>query len=79
MPKVIGNPICFQGHTACFAYKNGSCTILTETDFRKDKVCPFFKNRDLVEKERERSYQRLMDIGAYVLIEKYMKNRGTDG
>ena len=36
--------------TRCFAYKNGSCRALQDTDFGK-KPCPFYKTVKQNEKE----------------------------
>ncbi|MCM1275502.1 MAG: hypothetical protein NC299_09060 [Lachnospiraceae bacterium] len=36
----------------CFAYKNGYCAILVNTDF-SSRVCPFRKTEKQLNKERE--------------------------
>lgn len=37
--------------TRCFAYKNGSCRALQDTDFGK-KPCPFYKTTKQNEKQK---------------------------
>ncbi len=39
-------------HPNCFAYQNGGCSILKNTNFRKG--CPFFKTQAQFDEDRAR-------------------------
>lgn len=40
------NPACPENRTDCFASWGNKCRILTDTDFRDGKPCPFYKNKN---------------------------------
>lgn len=51
------NPICDNLGTAdCFAKKEGRCTCLDNTDFKKHKNhrCPFYKSKEVYEEQKKR-------------------------
>lgn len=49
---------CLQHETDCFAYWQGECRALTDTDF-KDRPCPFFKtNAEYAEGLKRYKYNR---------------------
>ncbi len=43
------NPVC-EMHADCFANKDGMCTCLNNTDFKKD--CPFYKPKSEISMEQ---------------------------
>ena len=68
MPSV--RPICNQIN--CFANKCGRyCDILTDNP---SNPCPFYKTDEQVEEGRVQAHRKLVDDGAFDLIEKYEYN-----
>lgn len=53
---------CRQDRAACFAYKEGFCVVLKDTDFGERK-CPFFKVHTQAQEEDIRRRQRLLALG----------------
>ncbi len=39
--NLINSPLCEQKKDNCFAFEQGHCVCLTNTEFKKS--CPFFK------------------------------------
>ena len=64
---------CMSGHTDCFAYRDGLCICLCDTDFH-GKDCSFYATTAQVEENRKRCRERLAAIGAVELTEKYGGN-----
>lgn len=64
----------------CFAYKDGICRILKDTDFG-DRACPFFKTQEQADEDNRRTRERLIAEGRSDLIEKYYLENGgvSDG
>lgn len=53
--------VCACAKGDCFAYKDGGCSALTDSDFGKRK-CPFFKTKEQVETEREAAEKRMRAV-----------------
>lgn len=64
-------------HRDCFANKDGVCVCLGDNDFH-GKDCPFYKTPARNEADRQKSYERLVQLGRTDLIEMY-KVRGAYG
>ena len=75
MPKILGDPVCLQGHSTCFAYRMGMCRILMDTDFGDKKICPFFKTKYRADREWEETYRRLIKLGRKDRAEQHRKTR----
>lgn len=39
------DPVCEDRRRDCFAYCNTRCSVLTDTEFKKNKKCPFYKKK----------------------------------
>ena len=55
-------------NNACFAYNNG-CNALRVTKCPKN--CKFYKTRKQLKSERQKAYNRLMELGRLDLIDTY--------
>lgn len=66
--------LCKQRLWDCFSFKEGCCTLLTDTEFGS-KVCPFYATQSQVDKARQKAYDRLVAKGASPLIDKYSSAR----
>lgn len=55
-------------NSKCFAYDNGYCIALRDTDFEKE--CPFYKSKDEISVD-----EIYKSIKAYGLIKEYCINR----
>ena len=53
---------CKQEKAACFAYSDGFCVALKNTDF-KERKCPFFKVQTQAQEEDILRRQRLLSLG----------------
>ena len=53
---------CRQDSAACFAYKDGCCVALKDTNFG-DRKCPFFKVHTQAQEEDILRRQRLLAMG----------------
>lgn len=51
MPYNTEEPKCFNHAQECFAYSNGKCKVLMDTEEYMD-YCPFYKSRAQLEHER---------------------------
>lgn len=56
-------------HT-CFAWQEGCCTALNDTDF-KGRSCPFFKDAEKAKKERQKAFEELLLGGRLDIINRY--------
>lgn len=65
--ELQGCPAC-SGHTDCFAWSEGRCTVLKEAN---DKECVFYKPMEQVRKENQAIYEKLVKNKRYDLLEKY--------
>ena len=54
----------------CFAMSNGGCGILTAQKCT-GKPCKFYKTTTQLRVERQKSYNRLMEMGRLDLFDKY--------
>lgn len=64
------SPACVSQHPDCFAYSNGHCAILSNTNFN-GKDCPFHKTREQCAVENQRRRERLDRQGLDHLLDKY--------
>ena len=55
-------------YTKCFASCDGKCVALTETLCSKGKKCSFFKTKQQVKEEQQRTDSRLEKMGIASLI-----------
>ena len=67
--KSKGLPHC-TAHRDCFANKDDVCVCLGDNDFH-GKDCPFFKITAQCDADRQKSYERLVQLGRTDLIEMY--------
>jgi hypothetical protein len=56
----------------CFAYANGGCGLLKSG---KCPGCKFYKTHQQLRLEKQKAYDRLMDLGRLDLIETYSVER----
>ena len=61
---------CSQGYCDCFAYKNGYCTCLEDTDFPENS-CPFYKEKKAAQNASVKSLVLLLLRGRFDLIRRY--------
>ena len=72
-PNTLRKQPCLQGSERedCFARsRQGNCAALTETDYPCGK-CPFYKPSMVLMRENKRTYDRLIRIERYDLVEKF--------
>ena len=64
-------PVCVA-HPDCHACRNGRCMALDRNEF-SGRDCPFYKNRDVNQREQRAGLEKLIKMGRTDLIDKYKR------
>ena len=72
------NVRCLSNRESCFAYNEGRCRCLNDTDF-KGKPCPFYDTRETVDAKDAAVHKRLKKLGMEDLYWSYRPGGKTKG
>lgn len=69
VPVNEGFPLC-GWHSDCFAHRDGRCTALTDTNFRRGR-CPFYATAEQYRERQLAAAKSLVERGRSGLLKKY--------
>lgn len=55
--NLVNSPLCEQKKSNCFAFEQGHCVCLTNTEFKKP--CPFFKTRQQIAQQQSKRNRKM--------------------